>query len=84
LEIPFDLVQLPRMTRRRSLVSGGPAYKARLESRRQEMETAKEILAEIFGAQPFHVEEIIWLRLEERSWGEEWCGIRDGNQTDRS
>jgi hypothetical protein len=32
--------------------------------RRQELETAKEILAEVFGAQPSDVEEMIRLRLE--------------------
>ena len=31
----------------------------------------EEILAEVFGAQPSDVEEMIRLRLEERSWGEE-------------
>jgi hypothetical protein len=39
--------------------------------RRQELETAKEILAEVFGARPSDVEEMIRLRLEERSWGED-------------
>jgi hypothetical protein len=45
--------------------------------RRQELETAKEILAEVFGARPSDVEEMIRLRLEERSWGEEgrWADI---------
>ena len=36
--------------------------------RRQELETAKEILAEVFGTRPSDVEEMIRLRLEERSW----------------
>jgi len=35
--------------------------------RRQELETAKEILAEVFGTRPSDVEEMIRLRLEERS-----------------
>ena len=35
--------------------------------RRQELETAKEILAEVFGARPSDVEEMIQRRLEERS-----------------
>jgi len=37
-------------------------------SRAQELETAKEILAEVFGARPGEVEEMIQRRLEERSW----------------
>ena len=36
-----------------------------------ELETAKEILAEVFGARPGEVEEMIKSRLEERSWDEE-------------
>jgi hypothetical protein len=36
--------------------------------RRQELETAKEILAEVFGARRSDVEEMIRLRLGERSW----------------
>jgi hypothetical protein len=44
--------------------------------RRQELETAKEILAEVFGARPSDVEEMIRLRLEERSWSERGCGRR--------
>jgi len=39
--------------------------------RAQELETAKEILAEVFGARPGEVEEMIQMRLEERSWPEE-------------
>jgi hypothetical protein len=34
--------------------------------RAQELETAKEILAEVFGARPGEVEEMIQRRLEER------------------
>ena len=33
-----------------------------------ELETAKEILAEVFHARPVDVEEMILRRLEERSW----------------
>ena len=33
-----------------------------------ELETPKEILAEVFGARPGEVEEMIQRRLEERSW----------------
>ena len=40
-------------------------------SRAMELETAKEILAEVFGARPGEVEEMIQMRLEERSWPEE-------------
>lgn len=36
--------------------------------RRAELETAKEILAEIFCVQKGEVEEMIQMRLEERSW----------------
>jgi hypothetical protein len=36
-----------------------------------ELQTAKEILAEVFHARPGEVEEMIQRRLEERSWGEE-------------
>jgi hypothetical protein len=36
-----------------------------------ELETAKEILAEVFGARPGEVEEMIRRRLEEKSWAKE-------------
>ena len=36
-----------------------------------ELQTAKEILAEVFHARPGEVEEMIQRRLEERSWHEE-------------
>ena len=39
--------------------------------RAMELETAKEILAEVFHARPGEVEEMIHSRLEERSWPEE-------------
>jgi hypothetical protein len=39
--------------------------------RRQELETAKEILAEVFDARPSDVEEMIRLRIEERIWSKE-------------
>jgi hypothetical protein len=38
--------------------------------RAQELETAKEILAEVFGARPRGVEEMIQIRLEESGPGE--------------
>ena len=46
----------------------------RIETRRSantsvlELETAKEILAEVFHTRPGDVEEMIQRRLEERSW----------------
>jgi hypothetical protein len=36
-----------------------------------ELETAKEILAEIFQIRPDDVDEMIQMRLEERDWGEQ-------------
>jgi hypothetical protein len=36
-----------------------------------ELNTAKEILAEIFHIRPVDVEEMIQRRLEERDWGEQ-------------
>ncbi len=44
--------------------------------RRQELETAKEILAEVFGAGPSDVEKMIRLRLKKRGWSEEGDGRR--------
>ncbi|MFA6371150.1 MAG: hypothetical protein WCW68_00850 [Methanothrix sp.] len=38
-----------------------------------ELETAKEILAEVFHARPGEVEEMIQRRLEERNWSDGWC-----------
>ena len=42
-----------------------------VSSKAMELETAKEILAEVFGTRPGEVEEMIQRRLEERSWAEE-------------
>ena len=42
-----------------------------ISTRAMELETAKEILAEVFGARPGEVVEMIQMRLEERSWDEE-------------
>lgn len=39
--------------------------------RRAELETAKEILAEIFGVRAVEVEEMIQRRMGERSWARE-------------
>ena len=36
-----------------------------------ELQTAKQILEEIFHARPSDVEEMIQMRLEEKSWSEE-------------
>ena len=44
--------------------------------RRQELETAKGILAEVFGTRLSDVEEMILARLEKRSWSEEGGGAR--------
>ena len=43
----------------------------RVNPRILELQTAKEILAEIFHAWPGEVEEMVHNRLEERSWREE-------------
>jgi hypothetical protein len=40
----------------------------RVNPRIMELQTAKEILGEIFHARPGEVEEMIQNRLEERSW----------------
>jgi len=44
---------------------------ASVSSKKVELEMAKEILAEVFGARPGEVEEMIQRRLEERSWAKE-------------
>ena len=38
-----------------------------------ELETAKEILAEVFHARPGEVEEMLQSRLEEKSWPATFC-----------
>ena len=43
----------------------------RVNHRLLELQTAKEILAEIFHARPSDVEEMIRMRLEEKSWSKE-------------
>ena len=51
--------------------------------RAQELETAKEILVEVFHARPSEVEEMIKRRLEERSWLDEkeiWQGESEEGQ----
>jgi len=42
-----------------------------VSTRAMELETAKEILAEVFHARPGEVEEMIQSRLVERNWPEE-------------
>jgi hypothetical protein len=42
-----------------------------VNSRVLELQTAKEILAEVFHAQPGEVEEMIQRRLEEKNWTDE-------------
>ena len=42
-----------------------------VSTKAQELETAKEILSEVFGARPGEVDEMIRGRLEERNWQEE-------------
>jgi len=48
--------------------------------RAMELQTAKEILAEVFHARPGEVEEMIKSRLEERSWDEEKNICPDENE----
>ena len=49
----------------------GPVEPRRaVSSKAMELETAKEILAEVFGTRPGEVEEMLERRLEERSWAE--------------
>lgn len=38
-----------------------------------ELQTAKEILAEVFHARPGEVEEMLQSRLEEKSWQATFC-----------
>ena len=46
-----------------------------INPRLMELETAKQILEEIFHARPSDVEDMIHRRLEEKSWNEEsWKG----------
>ena len=45
--------------------------KQKVNSRLLELQTAKEILAEIFQVRPADVEDMIQIRLEERSWAVE-------------
>ena len=43
-----------------------------------ELQTAKEILAEVFHARPGEVEQMMQMRLEERSWDEQEVRQEDG------
>ena len=58
-----------RPWRRRGAIEPRP-----MVSRAMELETAKEILAEVFHARPGEVEEMIKRRLEEWSWPDEQEG----------
>ena len=42
-----------------------------INSRLMELETAKQILEEVFHARPSDVDEMIRMRLEEKNWMEE-------------
>ena len=54
-----------------------------ISTRAMELETAKEILAEVFGARPGEVVEMIQMRLEERSWDEEEETWQKGHEEGR-
>jgi hypothetical protein len=60
------MIRWPRGREARPLVP-----RIRVNPRLLELQTAKEILAEIFHARPGEVDEMIQNRLEERSWREE-------------
>ena len=62
--------------RRRGEIEPRPMASIRV----MELETAKEILAEVFHARPGEVEEMIQSRLEERSWDEEKNICPDENE----
>ena len=62
----LDMIKLP-WKREARLLEPRPMVNPRLA----ELETAKEILEEIFHARPAEVEEMIQMRLEEKSWNEE-------------
>ena len=46
--------------------------------RRLELETAKEILKEVFHARPSDVEDMIQSRLEEKHRNDEWWSEEEG------
>ena len=52
--------------------------KKEVDPRLQELQAAKEILAEIFHARPEDIEDMIQSRLEERSWAVEQTPASDG------
>ena len=54
---------------KREVRTFGPRQK--INPRLMELETAKEILEEIFHARPSDVDDMIQRRLEEKSWNEE-------------
>jgi hypothetical protein len=59
-------LQWPRRRKARLVLSGQP-----FNIEAMELQTAKEILAEIFRARPEDIEDMIQRRLEERTWREE-------------
>ena len=58
-----------RMQREKPIQKVSP--RGAVSTRLMELETAKEILAEVFHARPADVEEMIQKRLEERNWPDE-------------
>jgi hypothetical protein len=59
----------PRAQKSQTTLEARPLEpRIRVNPRLLELQTAKEILAEIFHARPGEVEEMIQNRLEERSW----------------
>ena len=66
---PWQRAQARPIEPRRASVSSNGNGKA------MELQAAMEILAEVFGTRPGEVEDMIQMRLEERSWlekREEW------------
>ena len=60
------MIKLPWKREARSL---GPRLK--VNPRLLELQTAKQILEEIFHARPSDVDEMIQMRLEEKNWSKE-------------
>ena len=62
------MITWPKISRSK-ITKPKPIETRRVSSTRLlELETAKEILAEVFHAGPNDVEEMIQMRLEERNW----------------
>lgn len=60
------MIRWPRKRETKPLES-----KIMVNPRLQELQTAKQILEEIFHARPSDVDEMIRMRLEEKSWSKE-------------